>query len=68
VAKASRAIADAERAQFFDRCYLGDASRNRTSECSGLGFSLSSDIALTDGGNLVPKASAPDVVKLRLTV
>ncbi len=68
LANSSRVINDADRARFFDRFYRADPSHNRGIEGSGLGLSLSREIALAHGGDLVLKASAPDVVKLRLTL
>lgn len=68
VANSSQRIGPAERARFFDRFYRGEASRNRSIEGSGLGLSLSREIARAHGGDLVLKASAPDVVKLQLTL
>lgn len=68
LANSSRSIDDAERVRFFDRFYRGEASHNRKIEGSGLGLSLSREIALAHGGDLVLKDSAPDVVKLRLTL
>ena len=68
VANASQKIGSAERARFFDRFYRGEASRNRSIEGSGLGLSLSREIARAHGGDLLLKASAPDVVKLQLTL
>ena len=66
LANASREIGAEERAQFFDRFYRGDLSRNRSIKGSGLGLSLSREIALAHGGHLELKTSAADVVKLRL--
>ena len=68
VANSSNVINDADRARFFDRFFRGEASRNRSIQGSGLGLSLSREIALAHGGDLVLKASAPDVVKLQLTL
>lgn len=68
VANASRAISSSERARFFDRFYRGDAAHNRGIEGNGLGLSLSREIAFAHGGDLTIKASAPSVVKLRLTL
>ena len=68
VANSSRVIPAGERAQFFDRFYRGDASRNRIVEGSGLGLSLSREIAQAHGGDLILKSSARDVVKLQLTL
>lgn len=56
------------RAQFFDRFFRGDSAHSRAIEGSGLGLSLSREIARAHGGDLVLLATAPGVVSLRLTL
>ena len=68
ISNATQAIDAKNRAQFFDRFFRGDLAHSRTVEGSGLGLSLSREIALAHGGNLVMLPSAADVVSLRLTL
>ena len=68
ISNATQAIDARNRAQFFDRFFRGDLAHSRTVEGSGLGLSLSREIALAHGGNLVMLPSAADVVSLRLTL
>ena len=68
ISNATQAIDAKNRAQFFDRFFRGDLAHSRTVEGSGLGLSLSREIALAHGGNLVMLPSATDVVSLRLTL
>ena len=65
---ATERIADADRAQFFDRFYRRDASHNRKIEGNGLGLSLAREIARAHGGDLVLAPSAEDEVILQLTL
>ena len=68
ISNATPPIDARNRAQFFDRFFRGDLAHSRTVEGSGLGLSLSREIALAHGGNLVMLPSATDVVSLRLTL
>ena len=61
-------ITASNRARFFDRFFRGDAAHNRQVEGSGLGLSLSREIALAHGGDLRLLPSQSDTVTLRLTL
>ena len=61
-------IKASSRARFFDRFFRGDAAHNRQVEGSGLGLSLSREIALAHGGDLRLLPSQSDTVTLRLTL
>jgi signal transduction histidine kinase len=63
---ASRPIAPADRARFFDRFYRLDPARTRRAEGSGLGLSIAREIARAHGGDLALEPTADDVVKLRV--
>lgn len=65
-ANASREIAAAERARFFDRFYRGDPAHGRQVDGSGLGLSLALEIARAHGGDLGLLDSASDEVRLCL--
>jgi two-component system, OmpR family, heavy metal sensor histidine kinase CusS len=59
-------IAANDRAQFFDRFYRGDASRNRRVDGNGLGLSLALEIARIHDGDLTLITSEPEEVVLQL--
>lgn len=60
------AIAEADRARFFERFFRGNSSHNRHIEGSGLGLSLAREIARAHGGDLTLKTSSMKEVRLRL--
>jgi two-component system, OmpR family, heavy metal sensor histidine kinase CusS len=62
----TRPIPVEERARFFERFFRGDPAHNGRIEGTGLGLSLSREIARAHGGDLTLATSALDQVTLRL--
>jgi two-component system, OmpR family, heavy metal sensor histidine kinase CusS len=63
---ASNEISAALRSRFFERFFRGDAAHNSQIEGSGLGLSLSREIARAHGGELTLEAGPLNEVTLRL--
>lgn len=61
-------ITAANRSQFFDRFYRGDAAHNRQVDGHGLGLGLAREIARAHGGDLVLLDTSFEIVTLRLTL
>lgn len=59
-------IAAAHRARFFERFFRGDPAHNRTVDGSGLGLSLSRELARAHGGDLTLEPSEAGEVRMRL--
>lgn len=59
-------IAAVHRARFFERFFRGDSAHNRAVEGSGLGLSLSRELARAHGGDLTLEPSQADEVRMRL--
>ncbi len=68
VANTGAAIAEADRERIFERFYRGDASHNRRVDGTGLGLSLSREIARAHGGELVLAQSGNGWNRFRLTL
>ncbi|RKF19970.1 HAMP domain-containing protein [Alginatibacterium sediminis] len=56
------------RRQLFDRFYRGDPAHTQGISGSGLGLSLSREIARAHGGDLILESSNPDVVAMLLVL
>ena len=56
------------RARFFERFFRGDPARNSRVEGSGLGLSLSREIARAHGGDLTLESGSLSEVRLQLTL
>lgn len=59
-------IGPEERARIFERFYRGDPARGRSAEGSGLGLSLSREIARAHGGEIELLDTSPDRTTFRL--